>query len=169
MPDDSDLSNAAGKLTVITDLESNPVTVDHNPAHFDGFLHEIAEWSQRTGKFLELLEHGITFRGSKTVVDSPAAIPFFQGKVTNAKTYSADDPCPPTEQRIRDHNDAATSLGTPQIVPYTRDPDDSNIIVLTRSLSVPTTSPSVPRSPTVSKTLTTSTGFVTSAGGALEP
>ena len=61
MPDDSDLSNAAGKLTVITDLESNPVTVDHNPAHFDGFLHEIAEWSQRTGKFLELLEHGITF------------------------------------------------------------------------------------------------------------
>ena len=48
MPDDSDLSNAAGKLTVITDLESNPVTVDHNPAHFDGFLHEIAEWSQRT-------------------------------------------------------------------------------------------------------------------------
>ena len=38
MPDDSDLSNAAGKLTVITDLESNPVTVDHNPAHFDGFL-----------------------------------------------------------------------------------------------------------------------------------
>ena len=100
MPDDSDLSNAAGKLTVITDLESNPVTVDHNPAHFDGFLHEIAEWSQRTGKFLELLEHGITFRSSKTVVDSPAAIPFFQGKVTNAKTYSADDPCPPTSRLI---------------------------------------------------------------------
>ena len=82
MPDDSDSSNAAGKLTVITDLESNPVTVDHNPAHFDGFLNEIAEcWSQRTGKFLELLEYGITFRGSKTVVDSPAAIPFLQGKV----------------------------------------------------------------------------------------
>ena len=121
MSDDSDSSNATRKLTVITDLESNPVTVDHNPAHFDGFLNEIAEWSQRTGKFLELLEHGITFRGSKTVVDSPAAIPFLQGKVTNAKTYGADDPCPPTEQRIKDHNAAATASGTPSIVPYTRD------------------------------------------------
>ena len=110
-------------------MESNPVTVDHNPAHFDGFLNEIAEWSQRTGKFLELLEYGITFRGSKAVVDSPAAIPFLQGKVTNAKTYGADDPCPPTEQGIKDHNDVATSLGSPKIVPYTRDPDDSNIIV----------------------------------------
>ena len=33
MPDDSDLSNAAGKLTVITDLESNPVTVGSDTVH----------------------------------------------------------------------------------------------------------------------------------------
>ena len=141
MPDDSDLSNAAGKLTVITDLEYNPVTVDHNPAHFDGFLHEIAEWSQRTGKFLELLEHGITFRGSKNVVDSPAAIPFFQGKVTNARRRTA-----PTTLALLQSSESniitmllrlwalRTSCPTlaTQMIP---------ILSLTRSLSVPTTSP----------------------------
>ena len=128
MPEESDASSTS-KLTVITDQDHHPVTVDHNPAHFDGFLAEIADFARRSGKFLELLEHGITFRGAKTVVDSVSAIPFIQGKVTGAKFYSADDPCPPTTQRIVDHNEAAAAAGSPQIVPYTRDPDDSNIIV----------------------------------------
>ena len=92
MPEESDASSTS-KLTVITDQDHHPVTVDHNPAHFDGFLAEIADFARRSGKFLELLEHGITFRGAKTVVDSVSAIPFIQGKVTGAKFYSAYDPC----------------------------------------------------------------------------
>ena len=108
MPEESDASSTS-KLTVITDQDHHPVTVDHNPAHFDGFLAEIADFARRSGKFLELLEHGITFRGAKTVVDSVSAIPFIQGKVTGAKFYSAYDPCPPTAQRIVDHNKAAAA------------------------------------------------------------
>ena len=35
MPEESYI-NSAIKLTVITDQDNNPVTVDNNPAHFDG-------------------------------------------------------------------------------------------------------------------------------------
>ena len=65
--------------TVITDIENQPVTVDSNPAHFDGFLGEIASFVERSGMYQELLEQGITFRGAKTVIESPAVIPFLRG------------------------------------------------------------------------------------------
>ena len=107
MSNDTD-SNNSSTHTVITDIENEPVTVDSNPAHFDGFLGEIASFVDRSGKYQELLEQGITFRGSKTVIESPAVIPFLQGLVANPKVYSAEDPCPPTAKRVTDHNDSAT-------------------------------------------------------------
>ena len=85
--------NDSSTHTGITDIENQPVTVDSNPAHFDGFLYEIADYCKRTGKFLPLLQQGVTIRGHKTIVDSPAAVPFIQGGVTRAKDYDAFDPC----------------------------------------------------------------------------
>ena len=73
MDHDSNASNKEKEI-IFTDIDLDPITCDINPAHFDGFLYEIADFCTRTGKFLPLLKQGITIRGHKTVVDSPAAL-----------------------------------------------------------------------------------------------
>ena len=114
MSTDTD-SSASNNQFVFTDIEGNPITTDKNPAHFDGLLFEIAECARRTGKFLPLLEQGVTMRGYKTIVESAASVPFVQGMVTNAIAYDAENPCPPTATRVADHNAAMLSAGTPTI------------------------------------------------------
>ena len=85
----------------------------------------------RTGKFLPLLQHGVAISGHKTVIDSPAAVPFIQGGVTRrAKDYDAFDPCPPTSQRLIDHNNRMAQTGNTQVLGLTRiDPPNSDYIV----------------------------------------
>ena len=124
--DDNSFSNHTDKLTVITDSDGIPVKVDNNPAHFDGFVQEIEDFSRRTGVFLPYFEHGMVMRGSKTITDSAASVPFLMGMVTNAKVYSARDPCPPTAKRVVDHNNAMQA-STPQgaaVTPQTSVPTD---------------------------------------------
>ena len=124
--DDNSFSNHTDKLTVITDSDGTPVKVDNNPAHFDGFVQEIEDFSRRTGVFLPYFEHGMVMRGSKTITDSAASVPFLMGMVTNAKVYSARDPCPPTAKRVVDHNNAMQA-STPQgaaVTPQTSVPSD---------------------------------------------
>ena len=127
MDKDNDASNTDFSFT---DIDLDPITCDTNPAHFDGFLYEIADYCKRTGKFLPLLQQGVTIRGHKTIVDSPAAVPFIQGGVTRAKDYDAFDPCPPTSQRLSDHNSRMQQTGSPQIQALTKiDPSNSDFTV----------------------------------------
>ena len=105
---------------VFTDIDKNPITCDNNPARFDGLLLEIANCCKRTGKFLELQEQGVAIRGHRTIIDSPSAVPFIQGRLTAARVYGPEDPCPPTDKRIAEHNARMTTLGSPTIVPLTR-------------------------------------------------
>ena len=72
--------------TIFTDIDLEPIITDTNPAHFDGFLYEIADFCQRTGKFLPLLTQGVATRGHRTVVDSPAAVPFVQQRFRHSGT-----------------------------------------------------------------------------------
>ena len=114
-----DTEKEAIEAAVLTDIDGNPITCDKNPAHFDGFLTEVAAYIGRTGKWLPLVEQGVSIRGHRTVVDSPAAVPFVQGSIAGARVYSPDDPCPPTAARVADHNAAAAAAGTPGIAPRT--------------------------------------------------
>ena len=102
-----DTEKEAIEAAVLTDIDGNPITCDKNPAHFDGFLTEVAAYIGRTGKWLPLVEQGVSIRGHRTVVDSPAAVPFVQGSIAGARVYSPDDPCPPTAARVADHKAAA--------------------------------------------------------------
>ena len=77
--EDSNSSGTNAAKTIITDIDGNPVKIDNNAAHFDGFLREIHEFVLRTGTFAEFFEHGITFKGYKTVVDAASAVPFILG------------------------------------------------------------------------------------------
>ena len=167
MDKDNDASNTDFSFT---DIDLDPITCDTNPAHFDGFLYEIADYCKRTGKFLPLLQQGVTIRGHKTIVDSPAAVPFIQGGVTRAKDYDAFDPCPPTSQRLSGHNSRMAQTDNAQILGLTKiDPSNSDFI-LTNFWLTPRTSPSATPSPSAAlASLTSSTGFVASTAWAVGP
>ena len=51
----SESGNKEADKFTFTDIDLNPITVDNNPAHFDGSIHSISEFCQRTGKFLPLV------------------------------------------------------------------------------------------------------------------
>ena len=97
MSTDNDSSKSNSDIIVFTDLEEHPITVDKNPAHFEGFLHEIAEYCKRTGHFISLVEQRAVATAStgKTIVDNVSAVPFVHGAITGAKSYNFFDPCPP--------------------------------------------------------------------------
>ena len=125
----SESGNKEADKFTFTDIDLNPITVDNNPAHFDGFIYSISEFCQRTGKFLPLVTHGVVVRGHKTVVDSPSAVPFIQNRIANARRYDAEDPCPPTSKRLSDHNTHMTALGSPTVTGSTTMPASNPDIV----------------------------------------
>ena len=125
----SESGNKEADKFTFTDIDLNPITVDNNPAHFDGFIYSISEYCQRTGKFLPLVTHGVVVRGHKTVVDSPSAVPFIQNRIANARRYDAEDPCPPTSKRLSDHNTHMTALGSPTVTGSTTMPTSNPDIV----------------------------------------
>ena len=125
----SESGNKEADNFTFTDIDLNPITVDNNPAHFDGFIYSISEFCQRTGKFLPLVTHGVVVRGHKTVVDSPSAVPFVQNRIANARLYDAENPCPPTSKRLSDHNANMTALGSPVVVGSTTMPTSNSDIV----------------------------------------
>ena len=47
------------------------------------------------------------------------------------RSYSADDPCPPTEQRLADHNAAMAAIDSPTVAGLTKIPSsqDSTFVV----------------------------------------
>ena len=62
--------------------------------------------------------HGVSLRGSKIIIDSAAAVPFVTNTYTFARTYSVDNPCPPTSQRLIDYNlDQTTAGRVPRVSP----------------------------------------------------
>ena len=77
----------------------------------EGFLLELADACERSGKFPDFQQQGIVLSGHRIVVDSVAAVPFVQGLYADAPTYGAGDACPPTVQRIAAY-DASRTLKT---------------------------------------------------------
>ena len=102
MSNDNDTTKTASDTFVFTDIEGEVLVCDNNPAHFEGYLYEVSQCIKRTGAFLPLLEQRVVITpGGKTIVDSVSAVPFVLNEVAGAKTYTIDDPCPRTAQRIR--------------------------------------------------------------------
>ena len=114
MSSDLDSVSSLNTTTVIIDHLGNPLSVDKNPAHFEGFLLEVEQFIARTGHFQPLLENrAVCTSAGKTVVDSVSAVPFVENSVAGAKVYDLFDPCPSTAARITAYNVAATAASTP--------------------------------------------------------
>ena len=69
MSSESDTTPFTTTTVRFTDTDGNPLSVDNNPAHFEGLLHEIREYCERHGKFKPLVENGaVSTSSGKTIV-----------------------------------------------------------------------------------------------------
>ena len=123
----SDAQNTADNNTtnrlVPTDIDSNPIEWEGNPAQIDGIMYEVELWQQRTGHFETLLKDGgVLLPNGKLALDSLSAVSFASGDVTDPITYSLTKPCPPTPGRIKNFDDDAVLTGCSTFVPLTAMP-----------------------------------------------
>ena len=85
-------------------IDGEPITYDGNPAHVEGILHELSEWTARTGHYVTLLENNaVLLANGKMAVDSIAAVLFVSGEKNDGGSYSFHAPCPATSARIKKH------------------------------------------------------------------
>ena len=74
-------------------IDGEPITYDGNPAHVEGVLHELSEWTARTGHYVTLLENNaVLLTNGKMAVDSIAAVLFVSGEKDDGGTYSFHAP-----------------------------------------------------------------------------
>ena len=96
-------------------IDGEPITYDGNPAHVEGILYELSEWTARTGHYVTLLENNaVLLANGKMAVDSIAAVLFVSGEKDDGGSYSFHAPCPATSERIKkfDAEAARTSSAT---------------------------------------------------------
>ena len=56
-------------------IDGEPIIYDGNPAHVEGILHELSEWTARTGHYVTLLENNaVLLPNGKMAVDSIACL-----------------------------------------------------------------------------------------------
>ena len=72
--------------------------------YVEGILHELSEWTARTGHYVTLLENNaVLLANGKMAVDSIAAVLFVSGEKNDGGSYSFHAPCPATSARIKKH------------------------------------------------------------------
>ena len=83
---------------------------DGNDATILGLLHETGRYYRRKGLFQPLLQdRAVALSNGRLAVEHPSAVLFLTNVITENRSF--DDPCPPTVDRLREHNDEV-SLGT---------------------------------------------------------
>ena len=83
--------------------------------HVEGILHELSEWTARTGHYVTLLENNaVLLANGKMAVNSVAAVLFVSGEKDDGGKYNFHTPCPATSERIKkfDAEAARTSSAT---------------------------------------------------------
>ena len=84
----------------ITDSSGDPVTLDDNPAHVAGFLHEVSRYFQREGLHSALIRYGaVLLKNGTTAVSQLNQIPFVLQSITYASgvepiTFAFESPFP---------------------------------------------------------------------------
>ena len=59
MTDEGTASGAANSSKlIILDIDKNPITLDDNPAHIEGVLHQVALFFKRTKRYAALFSQG---------------------------------------------------------------------------------------------------------------
>jgi hypothetical protein len=83
---------------------------DGNDATILGLLYETGRYYRRKGLFQPLLsDRAVALSNGRLAVEHPSAVHFITGTITENRSF--DDPCPPTVDRLQEHNDEV-GLGT---------------------------------------------------------
>ena len=110
---------------------------DGNDATILGLLYETGRYYRRKGLFQPLLQdRAVALSNGRLAVEHPSAVLFLTNVISESRNF--DDPCPPTVDRLQEHNDEVgmgTRAGTVQAA-LDKVPDDhkSTIIVAKHSV-----------------------------------
>jgi hypothetical protein len=118
---------------------------DGNDATILGLLYETGRYYRRKGLFQPLLQdRAVALSNGRLAVEHPSAVLFLTNVISEKRDF--DDPCPPTVERLQEHNDEVglgTRAGTAQkeltVVPdehkstyivakHSVDKEDSNLL-----------------------------------------
>ena len=106
-------------------IDGEPITYDGNPAHVEGILHELSEWTARTGHYMTLLENNaVLLPNGKMAVDSIAAVLFVSGEKDDGGKYSFHTPCPATSERIKKFDAEAVRTSSATFTAPSKMPDE---------------------------------------------
>ena len=102
------------------DSDGDPIVWDNNRATIEGVLHEAAKYWTKTDQFVDLVEHrAAALPSGKLALDHIQAEQFVNGTTSDRRSFA--NPCPPTEDRIRELN-ARRAAMVPPAPPFTPAP-----------------------------------------------
>ena len=108
------LAEAEKRVVKITSTNGDTVIYDGNPASLAGARHEIDLCLERLGAFELLIKHNATRLNSGTIAtEDPSNIPFVLNLIDDpfSDTYTYQNPCPDTNQRVAAYNAYRTARG----------------------------------------------------------
>ena len=139
IPDDLSDRSALPESNIFIPVSTDKARLewDGNDATILGLLHETGRYYRRKGLFQPLLQdRAVALSNGRLAVEHPSAVLFLTNVITENRSF--DDPCPPTVDRLQEHNDEVgmgTRAGTVQTA-LDKVPDDykSTIIVAKHSV-----------------------------------
>ena len=108
------LAEAEKRVVKITSTNGDTVIYDGNPASLAGARYEIDLCLERLGAFELLIKHNATRLNSGTIAtEDPSNIPFVLNLIDDpfSDTYTYQNPCPDTIQRVAAYNAYRTARG----------------------------------------------------------
>ena len=108
--DANDRSTLSTSILIPVSSDKTPLSWDGNDATLLGLLHEVGRHYRNKGLFQTLLrDRAVALSNGRLAVEDPNAVYFVSGAISETRSF--DDPCPPTVDRITEHN-AEVAAGT---------------------------------------------------------
>ena len=108
--DDNERSTLSTNTLIPVSSDKTPLAWDGNDATILGLLHETGRHYKNKGLFQPLLrDRAVALSNGRLAVEDPNTVYFVSGTIVETRSF--DDPCPPTIDRITEHNDEV-GLGT---------------------------------------------------------
>lgn len=147
IPDDSSDRSTLPESNIFIPVSTDKSRLewDGNDATILGLLYETGRYYRRKGLFQPLLQdRAVALSNGRLAVEHPSAVLFLTNVISEKRDF--DDPCPPTVERLQEHNDEVglgTRAGTAQkeltVVPdehkstyivakHSVDKEDSNLL-----------------------------------------
>ena len=111
-----------------------PLLWDGNDANILGLLYETGRYYTNKGIFQTLLrDRAVSLSNGKLAIEHPSAVYFVTGELDDPHDF--DDPCPPTVDRLQQHNDEVdmgTRAGAKKTALTSIPADNKDIVIIAK-------------------------------------